>query len=448
MDLPEKFEAFVTKHALFGKKNKLLVAVSGGIDSVVLCYLLHDLHYDFAIAHCNFGLRGQSSDEDETFVKNLAQSLNTPYYTETFDTLQHASREGVSTQMAARDLRYAWFEQLRKTAHYDYLLTAHHANDLLETSLFNFTKGTSIAGLRSIRRKHKEIVRPLSFARKEDIHDYARHYQLVWREDSSNESNKYHRNKIRNIVIPELKKINPALEKTFLHNQERFESLELLLKAKAKKILKKFYSTSPEGVELLGMSWFDVKNGGFVILEDILRPYGFNIDQCRAIIVALRSSIPGKRFTSDQAVLVVDRDQLVITPIEEPELPALQATITMDQKELVVGEERYTFAYRETPLEISRESKLAYLDADLLSYPLKARYWQEGDRFVPLGMKSQKKVSDFMIDEKIPVNLKTRVVLFESNQDIIWISGMRIDDRYKITKNTKRVFIITQERNV
>ncbi|MBU2914510.1 tRNA lysidine(34) synthetase TilS [Reichenbachiella agariperforans] len=443
-NLSEKFEAYIQSHGLFGKESRLLVAVSGGIDSVVLCHLLHQLGYQFSVAHCNFGLRGKDSDQDEQFVRALSGSMDVPFYTQHFETEAYAQTNKVSIQMAARDLRYAWFDTLMSEHQMDYLLTAHHANDLIETSLFNFTKGTSIAGLRGIQKKNGQTIRPLSFATKKKIHKYAEAHALTWREDSSNASNKYHRNRIRNVVIPELRKINPSLEKTYMQNQERFESLEALLKSRTKSVLKQF-SSMKNGAQKLDMSWMDVKNGGLVILEDILRPYGFNIEQCKAIIVALRSSIPGKRFSSDESVLVVDRDQLVITPLDSP---TDEAALTEDMTEITVQGQYFSISQESMPVEIIRSSDYAFLDADLLAFPIKIRNWEQGDRFIPLGMTAQKKVSDFMIDEKIPVNLKSRILLFESDKEIIWIAGQRIDNRYKITDTTQRVLIIKQDRNV
>lgn len=443
-NLLSQFQSFITSNALFDPKDRLLVAVSGGVDSVVLCELLHLNNDDFAIAHCNFQLRGLESDGDEDFVRGMAEKYQVPFHCIRFETLSVAEKQNISTQMAARDLRYEWFDELMKENNYRYLLTAHHANDLLETSLFNFTKGTGIAGLRGIRRKKDQIIRPLSFATKESILTYGEHHKLHWREDSSNSSNKYHRNRIRNLVIPELKKINPGLEKTYMQNQERFEALEALLKEQSQKILKKF-SSMKNGVRKLDMSWLDVKTGGLIILEDILRPYGFNIDQCKAIITALGTSISGKRFVSEDSELVVDREQLIITPIESEIEPL---AIEKDATQLDYKGQHFSLNYRDGAAEISTDSDLAYLDADKLAFPLKIRQWREGDRFVPLGMKQQKKLSDFMIDAKIPLNLKNHVLLFESGEDIIWVAGHRIDDRYKITKSTKRTLIIKLERNV
>ncbi|MCV9389451.1 tRNA lysidine(34) synthetase TilS [Reichenbachiella ulvae] len=442
-NLSTQFQQFIQKHQLFSNTDSLLVAVSGGVDSIVICHLLQEMSQKFAIAHCNFQLRGEESDKDEELVKSLADQYQVPFHTIRFETGSVAEQKKISTQMAARELRYDWFEQLMNTHAYGYLVTAHHSNDLLETALFNFTKGTGIAGLRGIKRKKDKVIRPLSFASKKEILHYAKAHKLIWREDASNESNKYHRNRIRNLVIPELKKINPGLEKTYAQNQERFESLELLLKSRTQSILKKFSSVKND-VHKLDMSWMDVKNGGLVILEDILRPYGFNLDQCKAIITAL-SSYSGKRFTSEQSELIVDRDQLVITPIDQEKI---ESWIQADDQKIEIGDQQFSLTYIDLAAEFSTDPNLAYLDADLLKFPLKIRNWEEGDRFYPLGMKQQKKISDFMIDAKIPLNLKNKVLLFESNNDIIWVAGHRIDDRYKITDSTKRTLIIKMERNV
>lgn len=442
-NLSTQFQHYIQRYQLFSSSDTILVAVSGGVDSIVLCHLLQEMSQKFAIAHCNFQLRGEESDKDEKLVQSLAEKYQVPYHVIRFETQSIADKKQISTQMAARDLRYEWFEQLMTENDYSYLATAHHSNDLLETALFNFTKGTGIAGLRGIKRKKNKVIRPLSFANKKEILKYAKEQELVWREDASNESDKYHRNRIRNRIIPELKKINPSIEKTYMQNQERFESLELLLKSRTQSILKKF-STVKNDVHKLDMSWMDLKNGGLVILEDILRPYGFNLDQCKAIIIAL-SSYSGKRFTSEQSELIVDRDQLVITPIEQDKIDLI---VHKKDESFAVDGQHFHLELSDQIPEIVADANMAFLDADLIHFPIKIRNWEEGDRFYPLGMQQQKKISDFMIDAKIPLNLKNKVLLFESNNNIFWVAGYRIDDRYKITESTKRTLIIKRDRDV
>ncbi|UXP30635.1 tRNA lysidine(34) synthetase TilS [Reichenbachiella agarivorans] len=443
-NLIEKFDAYITKHGLFSREDKLLATVSGGIDSIVLCHLLKGLGYNFSIAHCNFGLRGKESDLDQKLVEDLGSQLGVTVYVKKFETSEYAASQKISTQMAARDLRYAWFNELLANHELDLILTAHHANDLIETSIFNFSKGTGVAGLRGIQKKNGKLVRPLSFATKDDIIAYAQAQQLTWREDASNSCNKYHRNRIRHKIINQLKKINPSLESTYLHTQERLESLESLLTNTSKTIRNK-YMVRKKNITTLNMTWFELEKGGLVILEDILRPYGFSLQQCQAIITSLYG-LSGKQFFSQYWTLVVDRKKLIITHDEDH--PSINLSLDADQEALTILDHRYVFHIQDMPVEIIKSPEYAFLDADKIEFPIQVRNWQEGDRFVPLGMKSQKKLSDFMIDEKIPVNLKERLLIFESNQNIIWIAGKRIDDRFKITDQTKKVFIIKQERNV
>ena len=434
----------INKNSLFQSDDKLLVALSGGVDSMVLTHILFQLDYHIAVAHCNFQLRGQESDTDVEFVEAFAKMHKIPFYTKAFNTKSFAQEQKISTQLAARDLRYNWFDEVMKDQAYDYLVTAHHANDQVETMLYNLTKGTGIAGLRGIPLKNDQIRRPLLSASKADIEIYAQEHQLQWREDISNRDDKYSRNRIRLHVIPELKQLNPGLEQTLSNNSKRFEALERLLLHQTNDIRSKFLSKHQD-YNTLQLSWFDKDTGGLAILIELLKPFGFNLDQCFSIADGF-SNISGKQFYSSDHVLTIDRDKLQIGPKEEEK----EYQLMVEDSDHLISTPWADFAIENitSQTEWPKNNLTACLDADLVQFPLKVRNWTQGDSFYPLGMKGKKKLSDFMIDEKIPVNLKSRVLLFESNQDIIWVAGFRIDDRYKITSNTKRLLLIKMTDHV
>lgn len=437
------FKNFITDQSLIKTNDRVLVAVSGGVDSVVLCHLMNDLKIPFEIAHCNFMLRGEESDEDENFVRGLANELGVKLHFKSFDTQDHVDKTGISIQMAARELRYEWFQELLLKTDCEKLATAHHANDQVETVLFNLTKGTGISGMRGIEAASAKIIRPLLFVTKEEILYYANEHHLKWREDASNASDKYSRNLIRHQVIPHLKSINPSLEKTFFKNALRFSSLEGLLKVKTKEILNKFLTKKTDQF-VLDMSWSQSEPGALAILEDLLKPFGFNLDQCLNILTVLGSE-SGRVFSSEKHELTVDRTMLFIESrkqiaFEEYQIHGPDDSIQLNNQSISVE-----LISKNIPYE--KDNSMAFLDGDKVSFPITVRSWVEGDRFQPLGMKNQKKVSDYMIDAKIPLNLKKKVLIFESNKEIIWVGGHRISERHKITPETTSSLVIKLANN-
>lgn len=443
--LSQSLEKFIKKEKLFTKQDSLLVAVSGGVDSVVLVRLLLEIGFSPAIAHCNFQLRGTASDEDAEFVTQLAQSHQLPIHLQKFDTTAFAAEHHISTQVAARQLRYEWFQELMDQHKYKYLLTAHHANDQVETMLYNLSKGTGVAGLRGIPMRNEHIRRPLLLAKREEIEAYAKENELTWREDASNQEAKYSRNQIRLHVIPELKKINPGLEQTMSQNSKRFEALERLLENQASEVTSQHLSTYGDAITIT-LEWYDVSKGGLAVLTEMLKSYGYSFDQCLSIDEAIMSGAVGKQFYSKTHSLAIDRNQLNLIPTHSDE--SFEMEVGREDNSISTPFATYSIETSEESMGWSKDSNVAYLNADQIKYPIKLRNWRQGDHFYPLGMKGKKKVSDFMIDEKIPVNLKSRVSLFESEGNILWIAGYRIDDRYKITPNTKRVLIIKKTDHV
>ena len=431
-----KVLAFVQAQTLFNPADKIIATVSGGIDSVVLCDILHKLNQPFCLAHANFGLRAEESDADELFVKKLAKKHNVPFYGESFQTLEFAQREKISIQMAARYLRYNWFEQLRQQLNYSYIATAHHQNDATETVLLNLTKGTGLAGLHGIAAQNRRVVRPLLCLTKDDIYEYVTEQQLIWREDSSNESTKYQRNLIRHEVIPVLKQINPSLEKTMGQTIQKIQGAEQIYNQYINQVKEKAFRTegSTIYIDLLPLRTATALP---VVLFELLRDFNFNYEVVGTVVEAFDAS-SGKTFESATHVLVKDRDQLVITAKDLRAFGSFE--INESDQEFTI-EDLHLQIRRQaaTGYALPRSRKIAALDLNLLQFPLKIRPWKEGDWFVPLGMNGKKKLSDFFINEKIPVNLKSRIWVLTSDKSIVWIIGHRLDNRFKVTDKTEQI---------
>lgn len=436
--MTDQFIQYINDHHLFGPQDKVLLAVSGGMDSVAMLQCFKEAQVcDFGVAHCNFGLREEDSDADEAFVKKLAKKAKASFHSHAFETTAFAAQEKISIQMAARQLRYAWFKQVMEDHDYDYLATAHHRNDVLETVLFNLTKGTGIAGLHGIKNKTGKIIRPMLFADKEDILDFIARKNLAWREDSSNASVKYARNLIRHEVIPVLKKVNPDLEHTFQHTVDRIAQVEEVFLERVAQIAKKAFRKA-EGNLYIDLQVLKDEQVNPIFLYELIKAYGFNFTQASDLYERLFQGA-GKLFDSPTHRLNIDREALIISSRDLSDF--IPASIFKDQKEYQGRELHLRFSTQEVEeFKIPNNKKIAALDLDKLKFPLGIRKWHRGDHFFPLGMKKKKKLSDFMIDEKIPLNLKERVLLLTSGEAIVWVIGHRIDDRFKITEATKHVF--------
>lgn len=436
-----EFLTFINKQNLIQPSQKVLLAVSGGMDSVVMCDLFSKAKLDFAIAHCNFGLRGEESNEDEMFVKKLSIKYKVPFHVTTFQTADFAENEKISTQMAARILRYEWFEKIRTQHQFDYIATAHHQNDVLETVLLNLTKGTGIAGLHGIRVKNGHIIRPVLFAEKESFFDYVVENQIIWREDSSNESNKYQRNLIRNEVVPLLKQINPNLENTIQQTVERITAVEDIFEQEME-MLRKQITWSDSQAIYVNYKAIKTLSQPVIKLAELLKPYHFNYQQSQDIFDAFDKE-SGKTFLTPTHTLVKDRTELVITPknlqaFTSKTIEKNNVVVEFGDRMLNIGE----FTEIEEGFVVPTAKKLACLDADKIRFPLQLRKWKEGDWFCPLGMNKKKLISDFLIDQKVPLNLKKEVYLLTSNGSIVWVIGFRIDDRFKVTDKTAKICLM------
>jgi tRNA(Ile)-lysidine synthase len=434
----QQFTEYIKKNALFTKTDKILLAVSGGKDSVLMVQLFKLYNYNFSIAHCNFNLRGDEAQRDESFVKLLAAMLNVPFYVTNFDTKAYATAHQISTQMAARDLRYQWFEEIRAANNYDYIALAHHQNDSIETLLLNLTRGTGISGLHGILPKRGKLIRPLLFLSRQQIDEIIEKENIDFVEDSSNETTKYARNKIRLNVIPHLREINPNLEHTFAQNMARFAATEEVLQ---QFIAEKIASISR--IDHTG-SYFSIEgikslNPQKLILFEMLKPYHFTEFVVDEILQALNKQ-SGTSFYSQTHRATINRDELMISAL--PKQQVLENYFMHPKDDFVlIDDQKISLFYSDSTLVEANTNK-AFVDLEKLIFPLVIRFKQDGDKFMPLGMKHFKKISDFLIGQKIPLPNKEKIpLLINGNGEIIWVAGLRQDNRYKVNATTKKVAI-------
>jgi tRNA(Ile)-lysidine synthase len=439
--LLQDFKQFIAQQALFSKQHRLLVAVSGGLDSVVLCHLLHRCGFLFEMAHVNFRLRENESDRDEKFVEALARELSVTLHTTQFDTAAYAISEKISIQVAARDLRYAWFNKLlaerqNSTQPLLYILTAHHANDNAETILMNIFRGTGLTGLRGILPKRDKVIRPLLFAQRSELLEFAKTEKITWMEDSSNASSKYARNYIRNTIIPQVEQQYPSLVSSLniaaLHARET----ELFFEKAMEACLNKLVTVKGQEQQVPVERWRQMP-GAAAILYAWLKPFGFSTAQMPDAI-SLAGSQTGHYVDSEAFRLLRNRKWLVLTPKEEKS----SAILILDKDSGTIGFSGGQLNWKTLPYlarPIPAQPQTAWLDAAKITYPLLLRPWKTGDYFYPLGMAKKKKVARFLIDIKLARPAKDQVWVLESDRKIIWVIGHRMDDRFKIKPTTKNI---------
>ncbi len=441
----DRFNEYIEKQGLCGFGERVLLAVSGGVDSVVMAHLFAEAGYDCAIAHCNFQLRGADSDTDEVFVRELAARLEMPVYVRHCDVEREVEEKGISVQMAARELRYEWFEALEKEHVFDAVATAHNLNDSVETCFLNLARGTGIRGITGIPPRNGKVIRPVLFASRKEIEAFASQKRLAFREDQSNRETKYQRNKIRHDVIPSMEQINPGFIDTMAGNMQRLEEVGQVMKQAVERVRNELFETDKEKI-LIDIARLKGLAPVNTWLYELFSPFGFSRSQCEGIGQILDAD-PGRRSISHTHQLFKDRERLILVEsknasferyyLDSPEkLSSLP--FSMDVEVVERGELE----------KIPSDADIACLDFDEISFPLTIRHWLHGDYFYPLGMDQIKKLSDFFVDQKVPVPEKERTWILASGKKIVWIMGRRIDHRFRITNQTKRVLLLRLQPDV
>ncbi|MGX1929961.1 tRNA lysidine(34) synthetase TilS [Flagellimonas sp. 2504JD4-2] len=430
----EQFRSHLKKNFPFLIKGKLLLACSGGLDSVVLTMLCVASELDITLAHCNFNLRGPESDEDETFVKELALALKIPSITKLFDTKKYIQENGGSVQMAARTLRYQWFGSLIETKDFDYVLTAHHADDDLETFLINLSRGSGIEGLRGIPEQNDKIVRPLLGFSRNQILTYAKSENITWREDSSNQENKYLRNKVRHEIVPRLKEMHPTFLDNFMQTQTYLEQIASLVKNHMDTIKKEAFEEEKEYIKIK-LSDLLKHQPIEAYLYQLFREYGFTDWKS---IGELLHATSGKEVLSETHKLLKDRGHLILSAIEteKQDFFFIEEGILQIDCPIHMKIEKVK-TYEKSPKNV------VFLDKEKLNYPLILRNWKKGDYFYPFGMQGKKKLSKYFKDEKVDVFSKEKQWLLCSDEDIVWVVGKRLDERFKVDSSTKNILKVT-----
>ncbi len=433
------FAKNIIVHNLFGEDQKILLAVSGGIDSMVLLHLFHESGYKFGVVHCNFNLRGDESDNDEKFVMDYIQSHGIEYYFESFDTEEYAKINGVSIEMAARELRYTFFERIRSENNFDFIATAHHQDDVIETFFINLVRKTGIKGLTGIKPKMGKIIRPLLFASRKEIEKYAAEEEINFREDSSNHLLVFKRNFIRHEILPKFDELSASSRANILASIGHLKEVEQVYRDVIESEKKNVVFEKESSVEVSISNLLKSKHSK-VLLFEILYGFHFNATVVREVFDSLKEETSGKVFYSSDYRLVKDRKKLILEQLGKKGTGNFY--VEKEDEEII---EPLELIIRKIPVEgfkIPASERIACLDYDKLDFPLIVKKWQKGEYFQPLGMSGFKKVSDFFIDAKMSIPEKENTSILYSGDKIVWIIGKRIDNRFKITKETSTVYQI------
>ncbi len=417
--------------------DKIIVALSGGVDSMVLAELMLRIGVSCVFAHCNFQLREEASDSDERHVRHYAEQKGVAVYVKHFDTKKYAATHGLSIEMAARDLRYGWFEQLRQQLAYDKIALAHHADDQIETFFINLLRGSGINGLKAMKPINGHLIRPLLWASRTQIEDFARQNGLQWCEDATNAESLYLRNKIRNELLPVFDRLFPECRKSVLRSIGYLSSENELYRAMLQNRLATIIRLEND-VQTIDKQCFCEENGKQLLFE-WLCPYGFNTDQIGFILRAMEGN-PGKHFLSASHQLSMERDILQLSPIMEE--ISCEALIDSEMREIQSPMNlRFSKFEKDGNFVMDSSLEVALLDFDKLVFPLKLRKWKTGDHFRPLGMKGSKLLSDFFVDRGFTAHQKKQTfVLLNADGSIVWVVGQRIDDRFKLEPRTNIVY--------
>ena len=442
--LLKAFEKYVERHELFSHEDKILLTVSGGVDSMVMLSIFVRLGYKVEVAHCNFGLRGEESDEDTAMVIRECERLGIVCHTKRFDTEGEMARTGDSMEMTARRLRYEWFYELCQTEGCTVIAVAHHANDSIETFFINLLRGTGLRGLTGINRQYGRVVRPLLYATRKDILEYAVQNHIPYREDSSNRSTKYLRNKIRLGLLPLLQEINPKFTALMRGNLYRLNDAQIFIDAAIDNI-REVALHSENGIDTIEVGAIDAMYPrDFVIYELLNSSYGFKGDVVEELNKALKRGVTDRRFYSRDYVAYLDRGNILVAPIEDED--DCEVIIERDEMRSYCGNS--VLYYEHTDIDNVNEyrlpSDIALIDESKLQYPLRLRRWREGDTFIPFGMAGRKKVGDYLTDQKVPIVERKRQFVLVSGEDIVWVVGRRTDERFRVGANTENILKVTK----
>lgn len=444
--MQQKTLSYIQQNNLANLGTPILVACSGGVDSMVLVNVLLNLEFKISIAHCNFQLRGEDSDGDEHFIKDFAKQYALPFYSVRFDTKEHKKENRQSTQMAARELRYQWLEQIRKENQLHAIVTAHHLDDQLETVLLNLTKGTGLKGLNGMRPKNGYIIRPFLEISKNEIVQYAHVNNIAFREDISNASDDYQRNQLRHHVVPVLQKINPALYNTTIEFIQKIHDYDILFEEHLALIKKKCWSEK-NGIVEIKMGFIKAHRAGKTILFHLLKDFGFNTDQVQQLLNSWQTKeTSGKQFFSEAYRLVLDRNSAFVLTKDT----ALENYILLEKIPQQIVFNQYKIKCTLVPIQelnMKQSSRYAYIDAAKINFPLMLRFSKEGDYFYPIGMSKpkmpgkvgKKKLSKYFKDEKFSLIEKENTPVLFSGGKMVWLVNHRLDDRFKVTEHTKQV---------
>ncbi len=433
-----RFISFVKEHQLFNPGDRILLAVSGGIDSMVMWHLFESAGMNYSVTHCNFKLRGEESDRDEELVRKVAAGKKRGLFVNRFETLDYAKAKGISVEMAARELRYAWFESLRASEKFAAVATAHHQDDLIETFFINLVRKTGIKGLTGFREKSGTLVRPMLFTNRKEIEGWAREHGIPFRQDSTNNEIVFQRNFIRHNVIPGLEKLNPAFRSNLYASMKNLREVEDFYQSETDRQLKKI-CTAPGNPQEIYISSLMKQSHPKLLLYEWMSRYGFNAAAADALFSNLEGD-PGRQYFSKSHRLVTGRNALIIT-----ELPAeAERYYYIGEGDTDISEPvRLSLEkHKGTGFEILRDHRIACIDAGKLAFPLVIRTWKQGEYFQPLGMTGFKKISDFFVDEKLSLPEKEASWILYSGDKVVWIIGQRLDNRFRITAHTRDVLVI------
>ncbi len=441
ISLEKDFQNFIDTNSLFNPLKKVILAVSGGIDSMVMVDLFHRSRISFTIAHCNFGLRGIESDGDELLVGSVANKYKAGFVTKFFNTEEYAKKKNISIQVAARELRYEWFTQLSSEENIDTIALAHHSDDVAETMLINLCRGTGISGLHGIKPRNGIFVRPLLFAQRSDIEAYAIERKIRYREDSTNKKDKYARNNIRLHVLPALKKSYPEVIQSFCKSAQILSKQELIYRKSIQDFLSKITQKNSDHITISIAPLLDYISPEVALFE-FLHPFGFNSSQTEDILNNIHGQ-SGAIYESNTHKLLRDRSHLFLSLKEENSQKDIYIIERMDHtSHLPISLSFERIENSTIDLIKNSDPNSIMADANKLIFPLTLRKWQQGDWFIPFGMKGRKKISDFFQDMKIPNHLKSHIFILESNKKIVWVVGYRMSEEIKVDNNTKNVINI------